>query len=78
MKKIILISLIFVASSFALNAQDYQTGFGLRGGTSQGLSVKHFISDETALEGIVTTRWRRLMITGLNEIEKPAFRPGKP
>lgn len=73
MKKIILISLIFVATSFALNAQDYRTGFGLRGGTSQGLSVKHFINYGSALEGIVSTRWRGMMITGLYEIEKPAF-----
>ncbi|MCD4772749.1 MAG: hypothetical protein K8R41_05120 [Bacteroidales bacterium] len=73
MKKIILISLFFVASSFTLNAQDYRTGFGLRGGTSQGLSVKHFLSSETAIEGIVSTRWRGLMITGLYEIHNPAF-----
>ena len=73
MKKIIVISFVFFASTFALNAQDYRTGIGLRGGTSQGLSIKHFISYESALEGIVSTRWRGLMITGLYEIEKPAF-----
>ncbi len=73
MKKFILISLIFVASSFALNAQDYRTAIGFRGGTSQGLSVKHFISYENAIEGIVCTRWRGLMIIGLYEIVNPAF-----
>ena len=73
MKKYILISLVFIALSFALQAQDYNTAVGLRGGTSQGLSIKHFLSYETAIEGIVSTRWRGLMIVGLYEIEQPAF-----
>ena len=46
-------------------AQDYNTGIGLRGGLSNGLTIKHFISSNTALEGIISTRWRGLELTGL-------------
>jgi|SRR5690606_16620987 len=51
-------------------AQDYQTGVGLRAGVSNGLTVKHFLSDGAAIEGILHTRWRGLVITGLYEIHK--------
>lgn len=51
-------------------AQDYQTGVGLRAGVSNGLTIKHFISDRAALEGLLHTRWRGLVITGLYEIHQ--------
>lgn len=51
-------------------AQDYQTGVGLRAGVSNGLTIKHFISERAALEGLLHTRWRGLVITGLYEIHK--------
>lgn len=56
-------------SSEAL-AQDYQTGIGLRAGVSNGLTVKHFLSEGAALEGILHTRWRGLVITGLYEVHQ--------
>jgi hypothetical protein len=54
-------------------AQDYDTGIGLRGGLASGLSVKHFISTKSALEGLLTTRWRGFDITGLYEVHGEAF-----
>ena len=39
-------------------AQAYNTAVGLRLGSSSGLSVKHFISQDAAIEGILHTRWR--------------------
>jgi hypothetical protein len=68
MKKNLLISLISVFSVLYGTAQDYKTGIGIRGGLSNGLTVKHFISENTALEGILTTRWRGFNVTGLYEI----------
>ena len=49
MKKILvtLIAALFIA--VAAQAQDYKTGIGFRGGLSNGLTVKHFISGNTAL-----------------------------
>jgi hypothetical protein len=54
-------------------AQDYTTGIGFRGGLSNGLTVKHFISSNTAIEGILSTRWQGFEITGLYEIHNEAF-----
>lgn len=73
MKRLILtfILIIFVVS-FA-NAQDYRTGIGLRGGFSNGLTVKHFLTGKTAVEGILSTRWRGFDVTGLYEIHNQAF-----
>ena len=56
-----------------LNAQDYRTGIGLRGGFSSGLTLKHFVSNKAAFEGILSTRWRGFDITGLYEIHGEAF-----
>lgn len=52
------------------NAQTYATGIGLRAGVSNGLTVKHFIQSDVALEGILHTRWEGLVITGLYEVHK--------
>ncbi len=67
MKKIILIvfaSFIFIST----HAQDYATGIGIRGGFSQGLTIKHFLTSHAAVEGIVATRWQGFIITGLYEL----------
>ncbi len=58
----------------ALQAQDYGTGIGIRGGPAQGITVKHFISSTNALEGIVSTRWGGWIITGLYEIHAEPFK----
>ena len=54
-------------------AQDYTTGIGIRGGYFNGLTVKHFVSNQAALEGIFTSRWRGFQVTGLYEIHNQAF-----
>jgi len=74
MKKIILATfLIFTTTLFVNAQQSYSTGIGLRGGLASGVTVKHFISDKAALEGILSTRWRGTIITGLYEIQQIAF-----
>lgn len=55
------------------SAQDYNTGIGLRGGFSNGITIKHFVSSKTAFEGIITSRWRGLELTGLYEVHGRAF-----
>jgi hypothetical protein len=74
MKKILFVSMLLMSFGF-LQAQDYNTGIGLRGGPSSGLTVKHFLSDKAALEGILATRWGGWNITGLYEINKPLPQP---
>jgi hypothetical protein len=73
MKKTIISMTFFLLVAFSVNAQDYRTGIGVRGGLSNGLTVKHFISDVSALEGLLTTRWNGFLFTGLYEVHAPAF-----
>ena len=67
--------LLVAQSAFS---QDYKTGIGLRGGWISGLTVKHFIKEGRALEGILSPgygwgRYGGFQVTGLYEIHKPAF-----
>lgn len=73
MKKLIFALAIGLLTTFSLNAQDYNTGIGVRGGLFNGLTVKHFIGGNNALEGILWTRWGGFNITGLYEIHNQAF-----
>ncbi len=70
MKKAIFIIFLSLGLN-QLSAQTYTTGIGLRGGLSQGITVKHFINGNTAIEGILSTRWRGFNVTGLYEISNP-------
>lgn len=67
MKKLIVVSILFFGIALASQAQDYNTGLGVRGGLSYGFTIKHFVSSKVALEGIVVSRWRGVNLTGLLE-----------
>ena len=73
MRKLFFVFVLLITSTLMSNAQDYGTGIGFRGGLSNGLTVKHFISSENAIEGILSTRWHGFNITGLYEIHSQAF-----
>ncbi len=73
MKQIFSAFLLFMAYTMVLNAQDYKTAIGLRGGTQSGLTVKHFLSEVNAVEGIVATRWGGFYATGIYERIGPYF-----
>ena len=73
MKKIILtMTLALFLNTFA-SAQDYNTAIGLRLGTSIGVTARHFLGEKSAVEGLLTTRWQGLEITGLYEFSNNAF-----
>ena len=74
MKKIVITFLIVFSLVSLSYAQDYNTGVGLRGGFSSGLTVKHFIGSKSALEGILSSRWRGFQVTGLYEVHNQAFK----
>jgi len=73
MRKIILTFVLAVSIIALANAQDYKTGIGIRGGLSQGLTLKHFVGSNAAFEGILSSRWRGFDFTGLYEIHNQAF-----
>jgi hypothetical protein len=68
MKKLLIVFALFFLMGTAVTAQDYNTGIGVRGGLSNGLTVKHFIGNNVAIEGLLTSRWDGFNITGLYEI----------
>ena len=73
MKKLIVILFFIFTANFIIMAQDYRTGIGLRVGLDWGFSVKHFLNENQAIEGIVGSRWKGFIITSLYEFENPAF-----
>ncbi len=73
MKSVWMIAVLFTAITFGSTAQTYQTAIGIRGGFSNGITGKHFISDHSAVEGILSLRNKGWMITGLYQVYNPAF-----
>jgi hypothetical protein len=73
MRKYLILLVMVLCVSAVAQAQDYNTGIGFRGGYFNGLTVKHFVSNKAAFEGILSSRWRGLQITGLYEIHGEAF-----
>ncbi|MDX5345821.1 MAG: hypothetical protein LPK19_01125, partial [Hymenobacteraceae bacterium] len=76
-KKLIFLFAFIVVTAFSAQAQvgGYKTGIGLRGGWWPGLTVKHFIGNDAAIEGIVST-WSShggVRLTVLYEKHAPAF-----
>lgn len=57
-------------SNMAKGGNSYSTGIGLRGGFASGVSIKHFVASNAALEGILGSRWRGLNLTGIYELHK--------
>lgn len=73
MKKILMVCLIVFCIGSIVNAQDYSTGIGLRGGFANGLTIKHFTREKSAVEVLLASRWRGVEITGLYEVHNVAF-----
>lgn len=66
-------------SSSAGSGVSYNTGIGLRAGDwESGLTVKHFIKSNAAIEGILSSGWRHrgTRITALYEVQKPLGNSG--
>lgn len=69
MKKSFVIVLFVLVLGLTLNAQDYKTSIGLRAGYPYGLSVKHFLSENNAVEGILASNYGGFVATVLLENE---------
>jgi hypothetical protein len=73
MRRIVLTFILALSFAILASAQEYKTGVGLRGGFSNGLTIKHFVSEKAAFESLLSTRWQGFDITGLYEIHNQAF-----
>jgi len=69
---ILCINLWLTTNLFA--QRDYSTGLGLRNWPYWGITIKQFVSNRNAVEGIVTPIWGGLMMDGLYEIHQDAFK----
>ncbi len=69
--KKIMIAALLVAMTSTISAQNYRTGIGARVGFFNGLTVKHFLNRNNAVEGILNFRWDGVIITGLYEWQNP-------
>lgn len=71
MRKVLIWCLfIFTLHSPGADAQEYKTGIGVRAGVyNTGISLKHFIADRNAVEGILGFYNRGFIITVLYEIQ---------
>lgn len=67
--------LLSVAVGAQAQSSGYTTGIGFRGGAASGLTIKHFIQSDAAIEGIISTsfKYRGTVITVLYEKHAPAF-----
>lgn len=66
LKTFLLTALLFALTS-TVSAQYYKTGIGARVGFFNGLTVKHFVNRNNAVEGILNFRWDGVIITGVYE-----------
>ena len=69
--KTFLIAAVLFAITTNISAQNYRTGIGARVGFFNGLTVKHRLSQNNAVEGILNFRWDGVIITGLYEWQNP-------
>ncbi|MRX47179.1 hypothetical protein [Pedobacter puniceum] len=74
-QKLLLLSLSLLFLTFSkVNAQGYNTGIGFRaGGFENGLTIKHFVKSDAAIEGILGFRPGVFVVTGLYEKHATAF-----
>ena len=72
MRKFLFIAILTLLGS-TVYGQGYKTAIGLRGSFVSGVTVKHFIKKETALEGIFSFGQWGMNITGLYEKHAQAF-----
>lgn len=62
---------LLVGISTWVNAQSYETGIGFCAGTNNGFTVKHFFTDNIAIEGMLTYNGTGIYGTGLYEYQVP-------
>ncbi|GAB1405423.1 hypothetical protein MASR1M74_26040 [Lentimicrobium sp.] len=70
-RKTFFVTALILLFAGAVHAQNYSTALGARVGFFNGLTIKHFVSADNAIEGIAAFRWNGFILTGLYEWQKP-------
>lgn len=73
MKQYFFLIILFCLGGITAQAQNYQTGVGLRLYSDAEVTIKHFVSSQTALEGIIELKRRGVGLTLLLEKHATAF-----
>ena len=73
MKFSLLLLLIGITAVTANAQKDYKAGIGFRLGPSAGISVKYFLNEKAAIDGIFSSRWHGSILHGLYEIHQDVF-----
>jgi len=68
--------LLTAAGAGAQNGASYTNGIGIRLGTDDGITFKHFIRDDAAIEAILSTGYHAAILTVLFEKHQPLAAPG--
>ena len=69
--KTFLFAALLLLSASTISAQSYGTGIGARLGFFNGVTVKHFVSPNNAVEGILNFRWGGAIVTGMYQWQHP-------
>lgn len=62
---------VFCFVMILVKGQSYTSAFGMRIGVPFGISAKHFVTHSIALEGILSSRYNSILLTGLVEFQYP-------
>ena len=65
MKKSFIVIVCILFLGLSLNAKDYKTSLGLRAGYPYGLTIKHFVNEYNAVEGILASNYGGFVATVL-------------
>ncbi len=77
LKPVLCAILLWTAMNLNLNAQTYSNALGIRfGGLTSGIDGKHFINNNTAVEGILSFGSNSFLITGLYEKQQAITNAG--
>lgn len=63
-------STIQKSSSGSSGYSGYTTSIGLRGGYTSGISIKHFVNSNSAVEVVLGSRWHGYSVTAMYQIHK--------
>jgi len=74
MKKLAVVIFVILFSGLAVSGQEYRTSLGVRGGYPfSGISLKHFINNTDAIEGVAAFHYRGLLLAGMFQRHANAF-----